>query len=335
MNRISILVVAIFALVTQGCQAQGFHLAFNPQNILYVSTTGNDATAHRANTNWSYATIKAAIQASSPGDKIIVGAGTFTGNDGVTLTLPALARLIGAGTNNTICDIQTLVLNGSNEVAGISFTNRSGLIGQGQIHSKLSGGSSYNYLHDLLVKASSECLTIGASTGYNVVSNCVFDTKEWGAEGLGTNFFYNCAVVKNADAGLSFGAKLFGAIDGQACYLYWSGGSITSTTNSNAGLNDPTNNWGVYNGTGSGYIYVQSATISTPAGGKEIYGISTSTNYIAGITWTASKTNLAAVIVSNAPPLFSSTNQLSGKWQGAWRAGTPRTPPRLTIPTGN
>src|SRR4051812_30778451 len=97
-----------------------------PKNTLYVSTNGNDSAAWYGNTNRAWASIKTAISYAHVGDKIIVGPGTYVGDGGSTVTLPVQCKLIGAGTNSTISDITSIVLNGSNEVVGISFTNRAG-----------------------------------------------------------------------------------------------------------------------------------------------------------------------------------------------------------------
>src|SRR6185312_4876140 len=138
--------------------------------------------------------------------------------------------------------------------------------------------------------------------GWNVFSNCLFKPLNIGVGLDGTNFFYNCKIIKDS-AALQGGEIM---LQNQG-HTYFSGGSISSFTNDS----------GIYNLSAPHplLVYMQNCSIATGSGGIDINGDAANSNYVSSVTYTTTNSTAKVLPFSG----FPNTNQLSTKWSASWQ----------------
>lgn len=300
-------------LFTSGCQAaltavRPPVLGHNPGNVLYVSTNGNDLLARRGIVSAPWRNVDAAISNSVPGDKIVVGSGNFTNSlASPTIFLPDRVDIFGTGTNSTKVYASGLMrMYGHSELSGFTWTSQEFRI-----------ETNSCYLHDLVVNSGAYCVFVADNGpgGWNVFSNCLFSPLNIGVGGNGTNFFYNCRVVK--DPAAAQGGDPLVQVQG---VTYFSGGSISSFTNDSCIYN--------LNAPHPLFAFLQNCTLTTGSGGYQINGDAANSNYVFNVTFTLTNSTAKVMPFSG----FPNTNTITPKWGPTWPSPTTNRPPVRTPP---
>lgn len=291
----NLLILAAFLPAAFTSCAANFELAQNPKNILYVTTNGNDALGWYGNNGRNWRSVDAAITNALKGDKIIIGPGNFTNTFSGTLAVAQDVHIVGAGTNSTfVYGAATIRILGGSELSGFTWTGDA---------FRLETNNSY--LHDLVLKSGATTLfaaeQISVNDHWNVISNCLFVPLNTGLNLNGTNFLYNCRIIKDP-------ASIEGndALLQTQGYNYFSGGSISSFTNDYAiyNLNSPH----------PLFAFVQNSTLTVGPGGYQFNGDALNSNLVNSVTFTMTNSTAKVYPFSG----FSNTNQFSTPWKASW-----------------